>query len=143
MSSTFQTGARIFPCGNCGEMIYSDSATCRFCKAPVDRVAAEAAADNQKKVNNAVNMAKWIRNTAGAMCGFVALGLVFGLAFLAALACMVLIPVALIAWQVSYGGLKTADVDFAKTKRDRIVALLIWLGASVIQLLIIAARVLA
>ena len=58
MSSTFQTGARIFPCANCGEMIYSDSATCRFCSAPVDRDAAEAAADNQKKVNNAVNMAK-------------------------------------------------------------------------------------
>ena len=31
-------------------MIYSDSATCRFCSAPIDRYAAEAAADNQKKV---------------------------------------------------------------------------------------------
>ena len=92
MSSTFQTAARIFPCANCGEMIYSDSATCRFCKVPVDRNAAEAAADNQKKVNNAVNMAKWIRNAAGAMWGFVGLGTFIGLLSLAAMACIFLIP---------------------------------------------------
>jgi len=142
MSSTFQTGARIFPCANCGEMIYSDSATCRFCSAPVDRNAAEASADNQKKVNNAVNMAKWIRNAAGAMWGFVGLGMFFGLLSLAAIACIFLIPVSLIYWQISFGGLKTADADYAKTKRDRLIALLLWLPASFIQILIIIARVL-
>ena len=140
MSSTFQTGARIFPCANCGEMIYSDSATCRFCSAPVNRQAAEAAADNQKKVNNAVNMAKWIRNAAGAMWAFVALGLVIGALSLAAIACIFLIPVALIYWQISFGGLKTADADFAKTRRDRLIALLLWLPASFIQILIIIAQ---
>ena len=140
MSSTFQTGARIFPCANCGEMIYSDSTTCRFCKAPVDRAAAEAAADNQKQVNNAVNMAKWIRNAAGAMWAFVGLGLILGFASLAATACIFLIPGSLIYWQISYAGLKTADVDFAKTKRDRLIALLLWLPASFIQGLIILAR---
>ena len=142
MSSTFQTGARIFPCANCGEMIYSDSATCRFCSAPVDRNAAEASADNQKKVNNAVNMAKWIRNAAGAMWAFVGLGLVFGILSLAALACIFLIPLSLIYWQISFGGLKTADSDFAKTKRDRLIALLLWLPASLIQILITIARIL-
>src|SRR6185437_2829828 len=141
MSSTFQTGARIFPCANCGEMIYSDSASCRFCKAPVDRNAAEASADNQKKVNNAVNMAKWIRHAAGAMWAFVGLGMVFGSVSLAAIACIFLIPVALIYWQISFGGLKTADSDFAKTKRDRLIALLLWLPASFIQILILIARI--
>ena len=115
MSSTFQTGARIFPCANCGEMIYSDSATCRFCKTPVDRSAAEAAADNQKKVNNAVNLAKWIRNAAGAMWAFVGLGLIIGVLSLAAMACIFLIPLSLIYWQITFGGLKTADADYAKT----------------------------
>jgi hypothetical protein len=122
-------------------MIYSDSATCRFCSAPVDRNAAEASADNQKKVNNAVNMAKWIRNAAGAMWAFVGLGLVFGILSLAAMACIFLIPLSLIYWQISFGGLKTADADFAKTKRDRLIALLLWLPASFIQILIIIARV--
>ena len=120
MSSTFSSGARIFPCANCGEMIYSDSATCRFCNAPVDRQAAEAAADVQKQVNNSVNLAKWIRNAAGVMWGFVAFGTVFGIASLAAIACVFLIPISLIYWQISFGGLKSADTDFAKTKRKNL-----------------------
>ena len=141
MSSTFITGARIFPCTNCGEMIYSDSPTCRFCSAPVNRQVAEAAADVQKQVNNAVNLAKWIRNTAGAMWGLIGLGLIFGVALLGAIACIFVIPVSLIYWQIQFGGLKTGDFDFAKTKRDRVIALLLWLGASVIQILILIARV--
>ena len=141
MSSTFQTGARIFPCSQCGEMIYSDSTTCRFCSAPVDRQAAEAGADLQKQVNNAVNLAKWIRNTGGAMWAFVVLGLVLGVAFLAAIACFFLIPISLVYWQISFGGLKTADPDYAKTRRDRIIALLLWLGASFVEALIIVARI--
>jgi hypothetical protein len=141
MSSTFSTGARIFPCPNCREMIYSDAPTCRFCGTPVDRQGAEAASDVQKEVNNAVNLAKWIRNIAGGMWGLLALGLIFGLAFLGAIVCMFMIPLSLIYWQVKYGGLKTADADFAKTKRDRMIALLLWLPASAIELLLIVARV--
>jgi hypothetical protein len=121
-------------------MIYSDSPTCRFCSAPVDRQAAEAAADIQKEVNNAVSLAKWIRNTAGAMWGLVVIGLIFGLASLGAIACIFLIPLSLIYWQIKYSRLKTADADYAKTKRDRLVALLLWLGASFVEILIIIAR---
>jgi hypothetical protein len=123
-------------------MIYSDSPVCRFCSTPVNRQAAEAAADNQKEVNNAVNLAKWIRNAAGVMWGFVALGMFVGTAFLAAIGCMFLIPIALIYWQIKYGGLKTVDADFAKTKRDRVIALLLWLGASAAQIVFITARIL-
>lgn len=141
MSSTFSTGARIFPCTNCGEMIYSDAPTCRFCSAPVDRQAAEAAADNQKQVNNAVNLAKWIRNTGGAMWGLVGLGLIFGVAALGATACIFLIPISLIYWQITYGRLKTADPDYTKAKRDRVIALLLWLPASLIEVLILIARI--
>lgn len=143
MSSTFQTGARIFPCAKCGEMIYSDTTTCRFCSAPVDRQAAEAAADLQKQVNNAVNLAKWIRNTGGAMLALVTLGTVFGIASLGAIVCFFIIPISLIYWQISFGRLKTADLDYAKTKRNRVIALLLWLGASFIQGLIITARLIS
>ncbi len=141
MSSTFQTGARIFPCAKCGEMIYSDATTCRFCSAPIDNQAAEAGADLQRKVNNAVNLSKWIRNAAGVMWLFVALGTVVGIFFLAAIICIFLIPISLIYWQISFGRLKTGDPDYAKTKRDRLMAVLLWLGASIIQGLIIAARI--
>lgn len=121
-------------------MIYSDVATCRFCQAPVDRNAAEAAADNQKKVNNAVNLAKWIRNTAGALWVLVAAALFAGTAQLGVIALDLGIPLSLIYWQINYSGLKTADPDFAKAKRDRLIALLLWLGACMIQVLIIIAR---
>jgi hypothetical protein len=140
--STFITQARIFPCTSCGEMIYSDTKTCRFCSAPVDSQQAEAAADLQKQVNNAVNQAKWTRNTAGAMWVFVALGLVFGFATLGAIVCIFLIPGSLIHWQFKYGRLKTADPDYAKTKRDRMVAVLLWLPATIIELLLLVARAL-
>ena len=140
MSATFETGARIFPCTNCGEMIYSDSARCRFCSTPVDRQAAEAAADNQKKVNNAINLSKWIRNTAGVLWLLVAAGLLVGSARLGAIVLDFGIPISLISWQISFGGLKTADPDFAKTKRDRLIALLLWLGACLVQILLIAAQ---
>ncbi|HEY0430648.1 MAG TPA: hypothetical protein VGC61_02485, partial [Pyrinomonadaceae bacterium] len=63
------------------------------------------------------------------------------IAFLAAIACVFLIPVSLIYWQITFGGLKTADPDYAKTKRDRIIALLLWLGASLVEGLIIAVRI--
>ena len=142
MSSTFQTSARIFPCANCGEMIYSDSPTCRFCHAPVDHQAAEAAANNQKHVNDAINLAKWIRNVAGAMWVFVLGGLIFGLLSLGATVCIFLIPASLIYWQIKYEGVKTADPDFKKTRRDRLIALLLWLPASIVQLLLIVVRIL-
>ena len=141
MSKTFSTEARIFPCVNCGEMIYSDSPNCRFCKAPVDRAAAEAAADNQKQVNNAVNLSKWIRNAAGAMWLFVGLGLFLGIASLAATAGIFLIPAGLIYWQIRYGGLETADADYEKTKRERMIAVLLWAPASIIQLLLLFANI--
>jgi hypothetical protein len=123
-------------------MIYSDTETCRFCSVPVDRQAAEAAANLQKRVNDAVSLAKWIRNTAGVMWGLVALGLIFGTAMLGALACIVLIPVAVIYWQITYGKLTTADPDYPKAKRDRTIALLLWSGATAAQLLILIANVL-
>lgn len=122
-------------------MIYSDAPACRFCQAPVDRGAAEAGADIQKQVNSAVNLAKWIRNAAGVMWGFVAFGSIFGLASLAAVACIFLIPMSLAYWQIKYSGLKTPDSDYAKTKRDRVIALFLWLGASVIEVLILVAQV--
>lgn len=43
-------------------------------------------------------------------------------------------------WRPSLGGLKTADSDYAKAKRDRLIALLLGLPASFIQILIVIAR---
>jgi len=122
-------------------MIYSDTTKCRFCSASVDSAAAAAAADNQAKVNNACNQAKWIRNIAGAMWAFLAVSQIWGTVTVVVLVFFFLIPLSLIYWQVSYGRLTTADPDYKRAKRDRLIALGLWVPAALIEILIITASV--
>ena len=123
--------AQILPCPSCGEMIYSNATTCRFCNATIDPAVASAGAELQTKVNNACNQAKMIRNVAGAMWFFFAvvrfipiIGL-FGLA--GVVPCFFIVPGGLIYWQIKYGRLQTSDADFKKAKRNLIIALGLWL----------------
>jgi hypothetical protein len=126
----------IFPCSNCGEMIFSDAEQCRFCSAKVNRSAAVLGAELQSRVNTACNQAKLLRNGAGAMWIFFLLGLLpfmpFGWGFTAL---FFVIPVWLIYWQVKFGRLQTADADYKRAKRDRVSALIIWLPALAIEML--------
>jgi len=135
--------AGIFPCPSCGQMIYSDANKCRFCSAAVDRQAATLGAELQSRVNTAYNRAKLLRNSAGAMWTFFLLGLLpfspFGWGFTGL---FFAIPVSLIYWQVKFGGLQTSDVDYKRAKRDRLIALTIWLPALAIELASLAVRLL-
>ncbi len=137
MASTFADKPRILPCPRCGEMIYNNTTQCRFCAAPLDSAAAEGAADVQEKVNNAVNLAKWIRNMAGAMWVMFLLGLVWTGGTIGVLAFFVIIPVLLVVWQIKFGSLKTADPDYKKAKRERLIALGLWLPAGLLELLLL------
>src|SRR4051812_24690117 len=92
--------ARILPCPNCGQMIYSDSTQCRFCSASIDKQSAEAAAHVQEQVNDACNQAKWIRNMAGAMWVFLAVSFILTAGTFGVLACFILIPASLVYWQI-------------------------------------------
>jgi hypothetical protein len=122
-------------------MIYSDTTKCRFCSAPVDSATATAAADNQAKVNNACNQAKWIRNMAGAMWALMGVSLIFTAGTIGVFAFFFLIPLSLIYWQISYGRLKTSDPDYQKAKRDRLIALGLWVPAALIEVLITTVQV--
>ena len=136
MSDSIMSGqARILPCPNCGQMIYSDSTQCRFCSAPIDKQSAEAAAHLQEQVNDACNQAKWIRNMAGGMWVFLAVSFILTAGTFGVLACFILIPASLIYWQIKFGSLKTVDSDYQKAKRDRLVALGLWLPAGLLKLL--------
>ena len=119
-------------------MIYNNVTQCRFCGAPIDSALAEGAADVQEKVNNAVNLAKWIRNMAGAMWVMFLLGLVWTGGTIGVLAFFVIIPVLLVVWQIKFGSLKTADPDYKKAKRERLIALGLWLPAALLELLLLA-----
>ncbi|MBC7909215.1 MAG: hypothetical protein H7Y30_01865 [Pyrinomonadaceae bacterium] len=116
-------------------MIYSDSDKCRFCDAPLDRQVAEVAAEVQEKVNEACNHAKWIRNMAGAMWILLLISFIFTAGTAGVFAFFFLIPLYLIFWQFKFGSLKTVDPDYQKAKRDRLIALALWLPAGFIKLL--------
>jgi hypothetical protein len=131
----FLNSRGIFPCHDCGEMIYSDAERCRFCSAVVDREAAERGAKLQAEVNSACNQAKLVRNAAGVMWLFLLLSVVpflpfgwghFGL-FLG-------VPIWLVYWYPKYGRLKTQDPDYKLAKRDWRTALFLWIPALIIQM---------
>src|SRR6266550_4756188 len=117
------------PCPSCGQMIYSDATKCRFCSSDIDPKAAAAGAHLQAEINNACNQAKMIRHMATAMWVLFAVGLIFTAGTIGVLAFFFIVPVSLILWQVKYGRLRTADPDFRKAKRDRLIAIALWLPA--------------
>ena len=127
--------AGILPCPNCGQMIYSNAPTCRFCSVPIDRQTAEAAANVQGQVNEACNHAKWLRNMAGAMWVLFVISFILTMGTFGVLALFFAIPVYIVYWQVKFGSLKTVDPDYQKAKRDRLVALMLWLPAGLLKLL--------
>jgi hypothetical protein len=127
----------ILACPSCGQMIYSDSTKCRFCSAEIDPVAAAAGAALQKKVNDACNLAKVTRHMATSMWVFFVLGFIFGFARLGVLVLFVAVPVSLVLWQIKYGRLQTADPDFKKARRDRWIALALWLPVGILQFIVL------
>jgi hypothetical protein len=40
----------------------------------------------------------------------------------------------LLYWQVKFGGLQTSDADYKRARRDRLIALVIWLPALALEL---------
>lgn len=140
--SILSTQPSILACPSCGQMIYSDSTKCRFCSAEIDPVAAAAGAALQKKVNDACNLAKAARHMAASMWVFFGVGFIFGFARFGVLVLSVGVPVSVLLWQIKYGRLQTTDPDYKKAKRDRWIALALWLPASILQFIVLVLSVL-
>ena len=134
--ATFLKSRGIFPCANCGEMIYSDAQRCRFCSAVVDREDAQRATELQAKVNSACNQAKMLRNAAGVMWVFLLLSTILFLPFGVGYYTLFLgVPLWLIYWYPKYGRIETSDPDYKLAKRDWRAALFLWIPAVVLQLM--------
>lgn len=136
MSQTTITGAGIFNCPKCNEMIYSDAKICRFCSAPVDPEAAALGARLQAQVNNACNQAKLLRHFAVSMWVFFLLSFVLGMAAVAFMGLMIAIPGWLVYWQFTFGKLRTNDPDYETARRDRLIALYLWIPAPIVRVLL-------
>jgi hypothetical protein len=112
-------------------MVNESMQKCPFCNSPIDQQAAIAAAEVQDKVNQSYSDASYARTAAVAMWVFLGISFIpfiplVGWGFLIT---FFVVLVMLIRWMVKFGGLKTADPDFARAKRSRNVALILWLVA--------------
>jgi Ca2+/Na+ antiporter len=106
---------------------------CPYCSTPVDRQAATAAAESQGRANQAYSDASYLRTAAFVLWVFLGLSFIpfiplVGWAFLFT---FVVVLVLLIRWQVKFGSLKTNDPDYPRAKRNRTLALILWLAAFV------------
>lgn len=122
---------RTFPCPNCKEIINDQMQTCRYCHVPVDPAIAAQQAEIQGRVNQACNDASYMRIAATAMFIFLALSLIpfVAITYWGFLLTFFLILIMGIRWQVSFNNLPTGDPDYARAKRSKNVALILWLVA--------------
>jgi Ca2+/Na+ antiporter len=122
-----------YPCPNCNEIINDTMEKCPYCSTAVDRQAAAAAAESQSKVNQAVSDASYLRIAAFVVWVFLGLSFIpfiplVGWAFLFT---FVAVLVMIIRWQVKFGSIQTKDPDYPRAKRNRNLALVLWLAALV------------
>jgi hypothetical protein len=120
-----------YPCPNCNEIINETVEKCPYCSTPVDRQVAIAAAENQSKVNQACSDASYLRTAAFVMWVFLGLSFipVIPLVGWASLLTFIAVLVMLVRWQVKFGGIKTSDPDYPRAKRNRNLALVLWIAA--------------
>jgi hypothetical protein len=119
------TNAGIFECQVCKQTIDASSTECRFCSAPIDPIAAEAAAEKMARANQACSDASFLRTMAFAFLAFIVImfipfmGLlgVAGYWFL-----MFAVPFMSIRWWIKFHAVRADDRDF---KRARTTVLII------------------
>jgi hypothetical protein len=109
----------IFECPACKQTIDASSTQCRFCSAPVDPVAAQAAAEKMAKLNQACSDASYLRTAAISI--FVFFGVMF-IPFVSLLGLvgyyflLIAVPVLAIRWWVKFGGIQAEDSDFRRAR---------------------------
>ena len=109
----------IFECPHCKETIDSSAQACRFCGAAIDHEAAEKAAAILAKVNQACSDASYMRSCALALPVFFVLRFLPFLNMLGVIgftALSFVIPVWALIWWKRYGGIKTDDADYGRSR---------------------------
>jgi len=111
--------ARVFQCPKCKETIDTSEPECRFCHAPIDEGAAEAAAEVMAKVNQACSDASYLKVMAIAVLVTFVLSFVPFVSFLGTCALIFLlfaVPIMLVRWWVKFGSLQTSEQDFSRAR---------------------------
>ena len=132
---------RSFPCPGCSEFINTSKTSCPFCSTPIDAVAAQSAAEVQEKVNDAYNDASHLRIIAGVYLLLLILGRVPFLSTAARLGSFggfLAVPILFVRWHIKYAGINTTDPDYARAKKLKNIALLMWAAQTLAVVIIVA-----
>jgi hypothetical protein len=123
-SLSFAPSIKVFSCPNCRETINTSMQQCAFCSAPIDPVAAEAAAEFTSRISAAVSDASYLTVLAWALITFFLLVFVPFLGLVGGVGLIVLraaIPIMVIRWWIRYGKLKSSDPDLKQARTRAIV----------------------
>lgn len=126
---TAEASSETFPCPNCNEFIAGDSTQCRYCSVVIPSYYAQSAVEAQNKINKACDEAGWLRAFTGAMWVFFFVRLVPFIGFIGLLGWAMTFfsaPVWLAYWAIRFGRIKTKDIDYARAKRNCLIALVLW-----------------
>ena len=120
-----------FPCPSCKEIINDSAEQCKYCGAPIDKGVAQFAAEVQSKVNQAYSDASYLKTAAFAIWSLLGLSvlpfMLFG--FYGAVFIFFALIVMLIRWQLKFSNINTTDPDYQKAKRNKNIALILWIAA--------------
>jgi hypothetical protein len=133
------TTTTVYACPACNEIISIEADTCRFCKVPIDRVAAQRFLIENQRVTNAVASANTFRfsiwlavlTAIFGLWGVLANGRPESISFLGSLA---LIYGA--CWLYGYGSLDTLDPDYPVAVRRVKLTMVIWVVALFLPLVV-------
>ncbi|HEV2800046.1 MAG TPA: zinc ribbon domain-containing protein [Pyrinomonadaceae bacterium] len=120
-----------FPCPSCKEIINDRAEQCKYCGAPIDKAVAQFAAEVQSKVNQAYSDASYLKTAAFAMFTLLAISLLpfVPFVFYGAIFIFLALIVMIVRWQLKFANINTADPDYQKARRNKNIALALWVAA--------------
>jgi hypothetical protein len=118
-----------FPCPSCKEIINDRAERCKYCDAPIDKGVAQFAAEVQSKVNQAYSDASYLKTAAFALLTLLALSMLPFVPFLfyGAVIIFFVLIVLIVRWQMKFSNINTPDPDYQKAKRNKNIALVLWI----------------
>lgn len=120
-----------FPCPSCKEIINDRAEQCKYCGAPIDKGVAQFAAEVQSKVNQAYSDASYLKTAAFALLTLLAISLIpfVPLVLYGAVFIFFSLIVMIVRWQLKFSNINTTDPDYQKAKRNKNIALVLWVIA--------------
>ncbi|HSE15541.1 MAG TPA: hypothetical protein VLB46_00725 [Pyrinomonadaceae bacterium] len=120
-------------------MINDSMTHCRYCNMPVDAGVARLIAERQERANQSYSDASFLRTAAIAIYVCVVLSYTPLVSFVGLVGFVItffVVLVLLIRWQLKFGRLVTNDADYLRARRSWRFALMLWILAIPIALIV-------